>query len=98
MWPQILLVVKRYGNNKSTLTFLQTLYKSLGVPNPYANLTRGTMWEWFTKDGVLKENYIQIKECRTIAKNPKQNMPKLEEHPKLRDEMVHILQKMKQIY
>jgi hypothetical protein len=50
------------------------------------------MWEWFTKEGVLKENYIQAIERRTIVKNPKQNMPKLKEHPKLRDEMVHILQ------
>jgi len=30
-------------------------------------------------------------------KNPKQNMPKLEEHPTLKDEMVCILQKMKKI-
>jgi len=46
---------------------------------------------------VLKENYIQAIDHRTIVKNPKQNMPKLEEHPKLKDEMVHILQKMKQV-
>jgi hypothetical protein len=46
--------VKRYENNKSICAFLQTPYKSLGVPNPYAKLTRGTMW--FTKEGVLKEN------------------------------------------
>jgi hypothetical protein len=63
--------------------------------NPYAKLIREAMWEWFTKDGVLKENYIQTIERNTIVKNPKQNMPKLEEHPKLRNEMLHILQKMK---
>ncbi len=40
LWPQILVAVKRYGNNKSTFIFLQTSYKSLGVPNPYAKLTR----------------------------------------------------------
>ncbi len=84
MWPHILVALKSYGNNKSIFTFLQTPYKSPCIPNPYSKLTRGTMWEWFTKDGVLKENYIQATECRTIVKNPKQNMTKLEEHPKLR--------------
>jgi hypothetical protein len=47
---------------------------------------------------VLKENYIQATKRKTIVKNPKQNMLKFEEHPKLKNEMVHILQKMKQIY
>jgi hypothetical protein len=27
------------------------------------------MWEWFTKDGVLKENYIQVVECGTTKKH-----------------------------
>jgi hypothetical protein len=49
--------MKRYGNNKFVFTFLQIVYKPLSVPSPYAKFTRGTMWEWFTKDGVLKENY-----------------------------------------
>jgi hypothetical protein len=30
-------------------------------------------------------------------KNPKQNMLEFEEHPKLKDEMVFLLQKMRQI-
>jgi hypothetical protein len=54
------------------------------------------MWEWFTKNGVLKENYIQAIECGTTKKNSKQNMLELEKHPKLRDEMVFLLQKMRQ--
>jgi hypothetical protein len=54
------------------------------------------MWEWFTKNGVLKENYIQVIECGTTKKNPKQNMLELEKHLKLRDEMVFLLQKMRQ--
>jgi hypothetical protein len=29
------------------------------------------MWEWFTKDGVLKENDIQAAKCGTTKKNPK---------------------------
>jgi hypothetical protein len=49
------------------------------------------MWEWFTKDGVWKENYIQVTKCGTIVQNPKYNMPKLEKHLKLKDEMVRIL-------
>jgi hypothetical protein len=45
---------------------------------------------------VLKENYIQSIERGTLKKNPKQNMPELKEHPKLKDEMVFLLQKMRQ--
>ncbi len=50
---------EEYENNKIVLTFLHNVYKSLGVPNPYAKLTRNTMWEWFTKEGELKENYME---------------------------------------
>jgi hypothetical protein len=49
------------------------------------------MWKWFLKDGVLKQNYIQVAKCGTIVKNPKYNMLELEEHLKLKDEMMCIL-------
>ncbi len=52
---------------------------------------------WFINNGVLKENYIWAIEHGTPMKNPKQNMLKLEEHPKLKDEMVCILQKMRKV-
>jgi hypothetical protein len=52
--------VKKYGNNKTTLTFLQNVYKSLGMHSPYANLTRNTMWEWLTKEGESKEKYMEV--------------------------------------
>jgi hypothetical protein len=26
----------------------------------YANWTRSTMWEWLTKKGELKENYMEV--------------------------------------
>jgi hypothetical protein len=51
--------IEKYENNKIILTFLYNAYKSLGVPSPYAKLTRSTMWEWFTKKGELKENYME---------------------------------------
>jgi hypothetical protein len=87
--------MKRYGNNKSTLIFLQIVYRSLGIPSPYTKFIKGIIWEWFTKDGVLKKDYIQVVEHGIVVKNPKQNMHELEKHPKLTNEMVHILQKMK---
>jgi hypothetical protein len=46
------------------------------------------MGMWFTKEGVLKENYIQIVNCGTTVKNLRHNMYELKENPKLRDEMV----------
>jgi hypothetical protein len=54
LWPQILAIVKKYGNNKIAFTFLQNAYKSPWLPSPYAKLTKSTMWEWFTKEGELK--------------------------------------------
>jgi hypothetical protein len=36
---------------------------------------------------VLKESYIQIAKQGTTKKNSKQNMPKFNDHPKLRNEM-----------
>jgi hypothetical protein len=34
--------------------------------------------------GCWKKNYIQVAKCGTILKNPKYNMPELEEHFKLK--------------
>ncbi len=58
LWPQI-LVVKKYGNNKIVLTFMQNVYKSQGMFSLYAMLTMSTMWEWFTKESELKKNYME---------------------------------------
>ncbi len=63
--------MKRYENDIIIFALLQISYRSLGVPNQYARLTSGTMWEWFTKDGVLKKNLIQITNYGTTKENPK---------------------------
>ncbi len=89
--------MKKYGNNKIVLTFLQNAYKSLGVPGPYAKLIRNTMWEWFTKEGELKENYMETTQHGTTMKTLKQNLPKLEEYLEICDEIVYVLQKMKEL-
>lgn len=44
---------------------------------------------------LLGENYIQAVECVKAVKNVKQNMPDLEEYPKLRDELVQMLPKLR---
>ncbi len=80
--------MKIYENNKTAPTFLQIIYNSPSIPNCHARLTKGTMGKWFTKDGVLKENYIQIVNCGTTMKNLKHNIYELKENPKLKDEMV----------
>ncbi len=59
LWPQILVVVKKYGNNKIVLTFMQNVCKSQGVFSFYAMLTMSTMWEWFTKESELEKNYME---------------------------------------
>ncbi len=73
----MLVVVKKYKNNKTIITFLQNVYKSLGVPSPYAKLTRSTMWEWFTKEGELKENYMEVNWRGKTMKISKENSSKL---------------------
>ncbi len=65
--------------------------------NPYAKLTKSTMREWFTKEGELKENYMEATQHGTIMKSPKWNLLELEKYCELRDEMVHVLQKMKKV-
>jgi len=71
MWPLIFTIMKRYGNDIIIFALFQISYRSLGVPNPYASLTSGTMWEWFTKDGMLEKKKIQATNCGTIKENPK---------------------------
>jgi len=61
------------------------------VPRPYAKLTKNTMWEWFTKEGELKENYMEAAQRETEVKDSKQNLLKLEEYLELHDEMVCVL-------
>ncbi len=56
-------------NKQTAFTLLQTIYRSLGVFNPYARLMNWTMQEWFTKDGVLKKNYIQSMKHGTTKKS-----------------------------
>jgi hypothetical protein len=49
------------------------------------------MWEWFTKEGELKENYMEAAQRETEVKDSKQNLLKLEEYLELHDEMVCVL-------
>ncbi len=63
--------MKRYGNDIIIFALLQISYRSLGVFNQYARLTSETMWEWFTKDGVLKKKLFQTTNYGTTKENPK---------------------------
>ncbi len=55
------------------------------------------MWEWFTKEGELKENYMEVAWRGTTMKIPKQNLLELKEYLELHDEIMHVLQKMKEV-
>jgi hypothetical protein len=72
--------MEKHGNNNTTLTFLQNVYKSPRMFNSYAKLTKSTLWEWFTKEGELTENYMEATQCGTIVKSPKWNMLELEKY------------------
>jgi hypothetical protein len=53
------------------------------MPSLCAKLITGTMWEWFTKEGALKENYIIATQHETSMKIPKQNLLELEEYARM---------------
>jgi hypothetical protein len=59
--------------------------------SPYAKLNKSIMWEWFTKEGELKENYMETTQHGTIVKSAKWNLLEFEKYCELRDEMVHVL-------
>jgi hypothetical protein len=55
------------------------------------------MWEWFIKEGEMKENYMEVDQRGTIVKSPKWNLLKLEKYCEHCDEIIHVLQKMRKV-
>jgi hypothetical protein len=49
------------------------------------------MWEWFTKEGELKEIYMETTQHGTIVKSPKWNLLEFDKHRELHDEIVHVM-------
>ena len=60
--PPIVEAIKKYSNNMQALRYLQTTFRSLGILSPYENISRGSLWTWFTKDGNLRDNYLHAVE------------------------------------
>ena len=60
LWGPIHLAVQKYRSIHYALKHLKTMYKIPGESQcVYENLSRGSMYEWFTSRGELKEGYKQ---------------------------------------
>ena len=58
LWVPINAAVKKHGNLTVALHYLQAAYKKLGeCGSVYDDLSRGTLYNWFTLRGILKEKY-----------------------------------------
>jgi hypothetical protein len=55
------------------------------------------LWTWFTPIGKLRPNYLQVAQQGTIVKHLKHHLPILEKYPTLRDGLVTMLQKMRNV-
>jgi hypothetical protein len=93
----IMVVVYKYGANFDVVHYLWTAYQSPWVINPYEKLDRSNLWIWFTPKGELWPNYLQVAEQGTSMKHLKQHLPILKEYPTLQNELVTMLQKMKNV-
>ncbi len=63
----------------------------------YEKLSRACLLEWFITTGELKPNYKHAMEVGTTMKSNKESMHALEDYPKVRDSLVVMLQKMKEV-
>ncbi len=68
LWPPILDVIKKYGNNSQALHFLKTTHKKHGIPSPYEKLQKASLWDWLTPNRDFKPIYIHVTKLGTIMK------------------------------
>jgi hypothetical protein len=60
LWGPIYAVVRQYRSLNHAWKYLKMMYKKPGESEgTYANLSRGSMYEWFTSRGELKDGYKQ---------------------------------------
>ena len=56
LWDPIHVAMKMYKNYIAALRYLQSKYKLLGhIGSVYDDLTRGTLFSWFTTSRYLKQ-------------------------------------------
>jgi hypothetical protein len=93
LWGPIQAAMKQYKNYTSTLHYLQTKYRSPGqIRSMYVDLSRGTLWDWFTPTGELREGVekkIFNEDCSFTEGS--QHCYVLSKFPKLEEEIIEML-------
>ncbi len=89
LWPSILINVKKHGDFIGALHYLKTFHRKLReISGPYEELSRRSLYEWFTPRGELKPHVKVVVEKGTASIAAKKHFSILETRPKLKDEFV----------
>jgi hypothetical protein len=60
-------------------------------------LAKNSLWNWFAPKKELQPNYLQVAQQGTIVKHLKQHLPFFKKYHKLQDDLVAMLQKMRNV-
>ncbi len=60
-------------------------------------MAKNSLWNWFAPKGELQPNYLQVAQQGTIVRHLKQHLPFFKKCPKLQDDLVTMLQKMRSV-
>jgi hypothetical protein len=98
LWPPILAVVKMQKNLGDALDYLQNHFKMPGQAHgPYQGLTRGTLYNWFTPNGEMRDGVKRFVEVGTYFTKSLQHTPILEDYPHVTTEIVKDLQEHRNV-
>jgi hypothetical protein len=99
LWGPIHLAVRKYRSIHYALKHLKTMYKTPGESQGvYENLSRGSMYEWFTSRGELKEGYKQyVNEGSSHFQGGTQHCPILSKHPEVEELIIQTLKGHKKV-
>ncbi len=82
LWPLILVAVKKHGDLTSVLHYLKTFHNKIGeVSGPYENLSRKSLYEWFTPRREIKPHMKIVVEKGTTSIVAKKHFLILEIRP-----------------
>jgi hypothetical protein len=60
-------------------------------------LAKNRLWNWFAPKRELQPNYLQVAQQGTIVRHLKQHLPFFKKYHKLQNDLVTMLQKMKNV-
>ena len=93
LWGFIHATMKQHKNYTSTLHYLKLKYKELGKNcSVYDSLSRGTLWNWFTSTGELREGVKTKIDNETPFRESSQHRNVLSNFPILQEEIIEMLQ------